>query len=122
VRHGNEDTIREMLRIKRSIQALYNTQFTANLISQQTAQSLGDAINAAAAEGKGSEGLDPMANLAQQQLQGPPKRLGDVSFVRGETLLQPSSVSDKTENPDEIQLDDDDEDTEASKGLSERNL
>ena len=26
VRHGNEDTFREMLRIKRSVQAQYNTQ------------------------------------------------------------------------------------------------
>lgn len=26
VKHGNEDTVREMLRIKRSVQATYNTQ------------------------------------------------------------------------------------------------
>ena len=26
VKHGNEDTLREMLRIKRSVQAVYNTQ------------------------------------------------------------------------------------------------
>ena len=30
VRHGNEDTFREMLRIKRSVQAQYNTQVCAN--------------------------------------------------------------------------------------------
>lgn len=29
VRHGNEDTMREMLRIKRSVQATYNTQVGA---------------------------------------------------------------------------------------------
>lgn len=29
VRHGNEDTMREMLRIKRSVQATYNTQVSA---------------------------------------------------------------------------------------------
>ena len=28
VHHGNEDTFREMLRIKRSVQAKYNTQVT----------------------------------------------------------------------------------------------
>lgn len=28
VRHGNEDTMREMLRVKRSVQAAYNTQVT----------------------------------------------------------------------------------------------
>ena len=26
IKHGNEDTVREMLRIKRSVQAMYNTQ------------------------------------------------------------------------------------------------
>ena len=26
IKHGNEDTVREMLRIKRSVQAIYNTQ------------------------------------------------------------------------------------------------
>ena len=31
VRHGNEDTFREMLRIKRSVQAQYNTQVWVNL-------------------------------------------------------------------------------------------
>ena len=33
VRHGNEDTVREMLRIKRSVQHLYNTQ--VNMMSAQ---------------------------------------------------------------------------------------
>jgi pre-mRNA-splicing factor SYF1 len=33
VRHGNEDTFREMLRVKRSVQATYNTQI--NLMSAQ---------------------------------------------------------------------------------------
>lgn len=33
VRHGNEDTMREMLRIKRSVQATYNTQ--VNMMSAQ---------------------------------------------------------------------------------------
>ena len=30
VKHGNEDTLREMLRIKRSVQAVYNTQVTGH--------------------------------------------------------------------------------------------
>ena len=33
IRYGNEDTFREMLRIKRSVQAQYNTQ--VNLMSAQ---------------------------------------------------------------------------------------
>ena len=31
VKHGNEDTLREMLRIKRSVQAVYNTQVAGHL-------------------------------------------------------------------------------------------
>ena len=34
VRHGNEDTIREMLRIRRSVQATYNTQ--VNFMASRT--------------------------------------------------------------------------------------
>ena len=30
MKHGNEDTVREMLRIKRSIQAVFNTQVRTN--------------------------------------------------------------------------------------------
>ena len=41
VKHGNEDTVREMLRIKRSVQATYNTQVnfmsSQMLAAQQTA-------------------------------------------------------------------------------------
>ena len=33
IKHGNEDTVREMLRIKRSVQATYNTQ--VNFMSSQ---------------------------------------------------------------------------------------
>lgn len=33
IKHGNEDTVREMLRIKRSVQAIYNTQ--VNFMSAQ---------------------------------------------------------------------------------------
>ncbi len=33
MKHGNEDTVREMLRIKRSVQHVYNTQ--VNMMSAQ---------------------------------------------------------------------------------------
>ena len=38
--HGNEDTMREMLRIKRSVQAMYNTQ-----VNMMSAQMLNSAAN-----------------------------------------------------------------------------
>lgn len=40
MRHGNEDTMREMLRIKRSVQAMYNTQ-----VNMMSAQMLNNASN-----------------------------------------------------------------------------
>ena len=41
VRHGNEDTIREMLRIRRSVQATYNTQ--VNFMASQMLKVSGSA-------------------------------------------------------------------------------
>ena len=58
--HGNEDTFREMLRIKRSVRDKYSTQSSFNLPP--------DADNTAAAAAV----ADPMAQLQK-----------DVQFVRG---------------------------------------
>jgi hypothetical protein len=38
IKHGNEDTVREMLRIKRSVQALFNTQVNFLAAQMMTAQ------------------------------------------------------------------------------------
>lgn len=47
IRHGNEDTIREMLRIKRSVQATYNTQvnFMSSQMLKATTSSTGTSKN-----------------------------------------------------------------------------
>jgi pre-mRNA-splicing factor SYF1 len=115
VRHGNEDTIREMLRIKRSIQAMYNTQFTAHLIQQQQQQETTSAADANQAQ------QNPMAalnSLVQEQLQAPAKRPGEVSFVRGDTLNQPAATQETRNNPDEIELDEDEDEEEGgNKGI-----
>jgi pre-mRNA-splicing factor SYF1 len=110
VRHGNEDTIREMLRIKRSIQAMYNTQFTAHLISQQQQQH--EATSAADATQAQQNPMAALNTLVQEQLQAPAKRPGEVSFVRGDTLNQPAATLETRNNPDEIELDEDDDDEE----------
>lgn len=51
IRHGNEDTIREMLRIKRSVQATYNTQvnFMSSQMLKATTSSTGTSKNKLAA-------------------------------------------------------------------------
>ena len=42
VNHGNEDTVREMLRIKRSVQATYNTQVNFMATKVMNTQGTGD--------------------------------------------------------------------------------
>jgi pre-mRNA-splicing factor SYF1 len=67
IAHGNEDTVREMLRIKRSVQATYNVQ--VNFMSaQMIAASINANSNTAAAaatsvDSQASKENDPMASL-----------------------------------------------------------
>ncbi|GFF40990.1 DNA repair and transcription protein (Xab2), putative [Aspergillus udagawae] len=116
VQHGNEDTFKEMLRIKRSVQAQYNTDvnFIASQAiarSQQRAQEGGKEMEGEEADMDGSkERADAMAAL-ERQARAP------VGFVAastgpeggnrppppGQQLPQPSAPV----NPDAIDLDDD---------------
>lgn len=50
IAHGNEDTVREMLRIKRSVQATYNVQ--VNFMSAQMIAASSTATLAANGQGK----------------------------------------------------------------------
>lgn len=72
IRHGNEDTMREMLRIKRSVQATYNTQ--VNMLSAQMLAAAGNAEAAAAPVVQDSmKLLDSKAGqLAQETVSSPP--------------------------------------------------
>jgi len=106
VRHGNEDTIREMLRVKRSVQAMYNTQFTAHLIAQQTQLS-------SAAEEAASAAGEKLSAMATLDVDKPAKRPDQVSFVRGDTLTQTHNVEAAAMNPDEINIDEDEEEESA---------
>uniref|UniRef100_A0A914VZD4 Pre-mRNA-splicing factor SYF1 n=2 Tax=Plectus sambesii TaxID=2011161 RepID=A0A914VZD4_9BILA len=125
VRHGNEDTVREMLRIKRAVQATYNTN--VNFMSAQMLAASSGAIQTPADITAG----DSMALLeakaqrlaaeeeAQRQLMtaGGASRTvapkgGNISFVRGETT-QTQSATIQAENPDEIDIDDEDEEDDA---------
>jgi len=114
VRHGNEDTIREMLRVKRSIQAMYNTQFTAHLIAQQTQQ--GKRADQALIE-QLQQNMETEAAGGEAPVEDgvavkapPPRRPDQVAFVRGDTLLQPQQADGPVANPDEIALDEDESD------------
>lgn len=64
MRHGNEDTIREMLRIRRSVQATYNTQ--VNFMASQMLKVSGSAT------GTGEQPLaGPLTAGAAVQAGGP---------------------------------------------------
>lgn len=118
-RHGNEDTIREMLRIKRTIRNTFNTQ--VNFMSAQMAVS-------GAAGGGSSENRDP--NRAMAELEGLAlQELADseqaattskmlesrstVAFVRSEDTAADGGgdAAPKTVNPDEINLDEDEDES-----------
>ena len=115
IRHGNEDTMREMLRIKRSVQATYNTQ-----VNMMSAQMLAQATQAeptpTAPVQDSMKLLDEAANQ-QQTAPSAPKPLArpgsNIMFVRGDA--QPSSTKEvaAAANPDEIDIDDDEDDDEA---------
>ncbi|XP_044736719.1 pre-mRNA-splicing factor syf1 homolog [Chrysoperla carnea] len=111
VRHGNEDTMREMLRIKRSVQATYNTQ--VNMMSAQMLSSAGTIAGTIADLAPGAK--DGMRLLEAKAVEMSANTVvrsgtsgGNIMFVRGET-----AGTDKVNNPDEINIDDvemDDED------------
>ncbi|XP_034477474.1 pre-mRNA-splicing factor syf1 homolog isoform X2 [Drosophila innubila] len=112
VRHGNEDTMREMLRIKRSVQATYNTQ-----VNMMAAQFLNTNSGAAADAGAGA-GSDAMRLLEEKARQAaaeakqmPTERAAtNIMFVRGETQGGAKNKDNTVINPDEIDIGDSDED------------
>ena len=108
VQHGNEDTFKEMLRIKRSVQAQYNTDvnFIASQALARSQQNPGDRDNE---DGKGesNEQADAMAAL-ERQARAP------VGFVAASTGPQGGNIPPLEKpalaaNPDALEVDLDDE-------------
>lgn len=111
IRHGNEDTMREMLRIKRSVQATYNTQInmmSAQIpISSSTTESTKSAMQAL--ETKAAESIFKQALATSVGT--------NIMFVRGEVQGGKKKEEDgAVYNPDEIDIDDvmDDEEEESA--------
>lgn len=100
---GSEDTFREMLRIKRSVQAQFNTA-ASYLAAKVEASMAGNAAAMAAEEednaARKGAGVDPMAAADAAKSKGP-------SFVA--STQNPVVVPDEgpVANVDEIQIDDD---------------
>lgn len=99
VQHGNEDTFKEMLRIKRSVQAQYNTD--VNFIASQ-ALARSQQRSGAVADGENSDG-DAMAAL-ERQLKAPQ---GFVAASHGPNGSGVAAAAPVASNPEAIDIDDD---------------
>uniref|UniRef100_A0A1I8B0A9 Pre-mRNA-splicing factor SYF1 n=1 Tax=Meloidogyne hapla TaxID=6305 RepID=A0A1I8B0A9_MELHA len=109
VKHGNEDTIREMLRMKRSVQATFNT--SVNYMSAQMLASLGGkaemagelsaADSMAQLEARAAQIAQEEATISARKLA--PSEDGRISFVRGEIKTNKEKTA---ENPEEIDIGD----------------
>ncbi len=114
IEHGSEDTFREMLRIKRSVQAQFNTDVSyiaasALAAAQQNAQGTAAAslTNGSAADAM----ADPMAQAEANARKAP------VGFVAAQRTNAPPPAADKenadptpVHNPEVIGGEDDDDD------------
>lgn len=110
VRHGNEDTMREMLRIKRSIQAMYNTQ--VNMMSAQMLNSASSVAGTVADLAPGVKDGMRLLEAKAVEMAGQMQKQSSIMFVRGETQGDKKNDGEKVVNPDEINIDDDDDDEE----------
>jgi pre-mRNA-splicing factor SYF1 len=108
LKHGNEDTIREMLRIKRSVTATFNTQ--VNFMSAQMMAAV-NATQENSDPNKMNELENAVNTMTSETKNITPK--SSVQFVRSNTQSNQESVDlPKTANPDEININDEEEDDE----------
>lgn len=111
IQHGNEDTVREMLRIKRSVQATFNTQ--VNFMSAQL-------IAAESGKLEDKEPKDEMQKLeararelAEEAVKDkPPAGEKGIMFVRSDATQEELGEMTRTNNPEEINIDSDAESDE----------
>lgn len=116
VRHGNEDTMREMLRIRRSVQATYNTQVNM-MAAQMTNSGVAGGTVADLAPGA-KDGMRMLEAKAIEMNAEGVKSNGlkaaassNIMFVRGETQGLPGQ-GEKVVNPDEIDIGDESDEEE----------
>ncbi|KJH51924.1 HAT repeat protein [Dictyocaulus viviparus] len=98
IKHGNEDTLREMLRIKRSVQQTFNTS-----VKHMSAQMI------AAGAAKAIEDMNSPNAMQLLEMGSDKQSSGKIAFVRG---AGKTTQMDTTENPDEIDVDVGDDDEE----------
>lgn len=108
VEHGNEDTFKEMLRIKRSVQAQYNTD--VNFIASQAlarSQHRPEDREHEDGEGESNEQSDAMAAL-ERQARAPVGFVAASTGPQGGNIDQPDKLAVAV-NPDALDVDFDDD-------------
>jgi len=83
VQHGNEDTFREMLRIKRSVQAQFNTQVNFMTAEMLAASKAAEAVENEQKRKKYENDMEALERLAEPVA---PRTVGTVQFTKGPTL------------------------------------
>lgn len=104
---GSEDTFREMLRIKRSVQAQFNTE-----ASYLAAQTLSAKQNGTSEQPSAAQPADPMA-AAEQQARGPAFVAAKKTALPRADMDEESSAADlalqQADNADEIHISDEED-------------
>lgn len=98
IKHGNEDTIKEMLRIKRSVEASFNTQ--VNFMSAQMINTISDKASTT-----GMAAIESQINAENPEIRPESAPRKDIVFVSSSTVNETEASS--IANPDEIDIDDD---------------
>jgi len=123
ITHGNEDTVREMLRIKRSVQAKYNTQvnfMSAQMLAAQNARvEAQETIDEKDEMKKLEESAKRLAEESAKDRLNPADR--KILYVRSEMTNEELGEAIKTNNPEEINLDEEsDEDAAVEEIMLEK--
>ncbi|KAI7844217.1 hypothetical protein COHA_002351 [Chlorella ohadii] len=130
VKHGNEETFREMLRIKRSVAAAFSQQHFNTTVIDAAVVSAAAAAPAADAGKRKREGEDSMAALEAAVAGGAPAAAPLQPGTRVKGFVSAGVIQQNTEggdggdggaaaapaNPDEIALDEDDGEAEGEEG------
>merc|ERR1719232_1881422 len=122
VKHGNEDTLREKVRIKRSVQAVYNTQ--VNMMASAMMKETGPIGTVSDLAPTLTLGLkDDMWRLEAKGAESDVKKAGagggqasNIMFVRGETQSKAVNEMATADNPDEIDISEDEDEEEGEEG------
>ena len=120
VKHGNEDTLREMLRIKRSVQATFNTKvnyITSQIMEKTSENEISDDLSGSQIDSSMSRNsTETESNNNNEPKSADEKSLSQSTYAAKENIMFVSSSSNskildsqKVVNPNEMNLEDSDE-------------